>query len=311
MYKIDSAAVQSRPENQEYGKNILVRSRYFRHAQKASGAVGEGATISTSSISEKGRVESVELGSQLERPALDGYKIAWSGNPRTLETGKAVAEGYLGDEKRKEFNANEKKLLGNYTEDYAKWTEIYIAKWEKNKTDLMNSRGIDPLKYKELTPDEQMEIAEAAEEPVISEWLENSDGELAQAFSPEQTAAQVAVQVRRDIRMPEKLKSGSEIDLFRITHKTITEPLLMKILVLENGQKPDKLSDIGGSLSLNDGFEFESSTDEKGKPKVKFIMYRTDRLGEQPVYNKHEYAVDLAELNRLADLGINLDKPKA
>lgn len=297
----------------EKGLNVRVRSFYFRHAEKASAAIVNtgGTGMSRAAISEKGREESVELGKELPKPAEHGYKIAWSKNPRTIETTEAMAEGYLGGEERRKFKTRKRTAL---SEDYIPKPLYgpYVAKWEANKKKMMEDMGIKPEDFKNLSSTKQAEIAEKSEEPVVEEWIDNPESELTKIYPPETAAAHSAVLVRRDVNTPERLKSGSAIDFFRGTHKTVTEPLLMRILVDEKGGKPEKLSDIGGALGLNDGWELNSFTDENGEKRVKIIMYRANKTGENHLflYNKNEYGVDLEELNRLAVLGVKLEKER-
>ena len=293
------------------GLDVRVRSFYFRHAEKANAAIVNtgGTGMSRAAISEKGREESVGLGKELPEPVEHGYKIAWSKNPRTLETIEAMAEGYLKGEERRKFTTRKRTAL---SEDYIPKPLYgpYVAKWEVNKKKMMEERGIKPEDFKNLSPTEQAEIAEKSEEPVVTEWIDNPESELAKIYPPETAAAHSAVLVRRDANTPERLKSSSAIDFFRGTHKTVTEPLLMRILLDEKGKTPEKLSDIGGALGLNDGWELDSFTDENGEKKLKIIMYRADKTGEKPVYHKKEFGVDSDELNRLADLGVKLEKEK-
>lgn len=285
----------------ENGRNVRVRSFYFRHAEKASGAVGSAGAISTSSISERGREESVILGEQLPEPARDGYKIARSKSPRALETADALAKGY--SDEGTDYKTRTKVELWPDDSD-PKFVGPYLEKWEALKREIMAEKGIAPEDFGKLPPREQALIAEAAEEPVISEWLNNPESEMAKAYPPEEAAARLAVLVNRDVKMPERLKPDSEIDLFRITHKTGTEPLLMRIIKLEDGSKPKTLDQIGGSLGLNDGWELDVATDDGGNKNAKLTLYRVDRSGEDPKFVTKEFTIDLEELSRLAEKGI-------
>lgn len=289
----------------DYGKNVEVRSIYLRHTQKASGAVGAGSQISQSVISEQGGTDSIALGSDIPNPAKDGYKIGWSNSERTLQTANKLIEGYLRDDERKRFNPGIKEqLFDNWKSK--EFNQLYIGKWEENKKKIMLDRGYDPENYSKLSIDEQTEIAETAEEPVIEEWIDNKNSKLAELCSTEEAAAQLAVLVSRDIKMPTKLKSGSQVDLFRLTHKTITESLLMRIITLPDGRKPQKLKEIGGSLGLNEGYEIDTKIDETGKKTSKLTMYRVNKSGEHLDYVKTEYGLDMDELKRLAEIGKGL-----
>lgn len=298
---------QERKYEKSFGLDVKIKAFYFRHAEKASGKVGDSSGVSKSFISEKGQQDSEILGALLPEPAEHGHKMAWSSLERTSETGDAMLRGYSPDNRAKEFKKRVKiELLGkSVTKEFL---DLYISKCIKNDNEILKAKGLDPDDYPKLTPEEQAEISEKGEENVIEGWINNEDSELVKMLTPEQAAADLAVIVRRDINMPKKLKLGSRIDLFRMTHKTITEPLLMKIIILPDGGKPDKLKDIGGSMGLNEGWEINSFINENGEKEVKLFLYRVDKSEDFPKYNKEEYKIDLDELNRLADLGIKTDE---
>lgn len=296
---------------ERFGRNVTVHALYFRHAEKASGLVGSGSQISASLISPRGKVQSESLGAHLGNllvPGADGVKIRSSLQPRTRETANAVVGAYQVPTKIDKFHPRVKWELSADTQPKS-YSKAYIEKWEANKNKLMTERGIDPKDFSKLTPKEQAEIAEPAEEPVAEEWLDNPESEMAQLFPLEVAAAQIAVLVRRDMQTAGRLNSGSSVDLFNSTHRTMTEPLLMRIIQLPEGKKPEKLADIGGLLGLNDGFELRTETDQKGTPTVKLFMYRVkNRESDKPEYDQTEYGIDVTELNRLADLGLELKR---
>jgi hypothetical protein len=308
-----------RPESSEtFGRNVHLRSRYFRHAEKASGNVGAGQTFSSANISPRGAEESKILGRQLGEPLTKGIKLYGSSQDRTIETGEATASGLReGSEPVPELSSRRRQeLLFSEPEEYA---GPYLERWETNKRAIMIDRGIIgesadaktmKIAYDALDTTTQADIAESAEEPVISEWLDDPNSELAQAYLPEHAATEVAILVHRDLKAANRLPNDSAYDMMKVTHKTVTEALLKRIIQLEGGKKPERLADIGGSLGLNDGFEFDIQTDEHGERVVTFTMYRVDRSGEEPKYVTEKYDVDLRELERLAELGVKLRKEK-
>ena len=291
------------------GRDVLVRNFYFRHAEKASAVIGDVKTgeISKSAISSNGKRESLMLGNQMPELA-EQIEVGWSGIDRSLETIEAKIEGDQKDS-RNIFAKEHPELAGLAPEE---WAKLYIIKWEENKREILNKRKISEKKYPILPPGEQAEISEIAEEPVISEWINDQNSDLAKLNPPENVAANIAVLIREDIEKTEELESGSKLDQLRGTHKTIMEPLLMRVLKLENGQKPKTLEEIGGSLGLNDGFEIDSFINQTGQKNLKFIMYRAVRSepGEGITFIKKEFNIDLDELNRLADFGIELRNKK-
>ncbi|MBI5530796.1 MAG: hypothetical protein HY918_04880 [Candidatus Doudnabacteria bacterium] len=143
--------------------------------------------------------------------------------------------------------------------------------------------------FAKLTSDQQEEIAEAAEEPVIREWIDNPDSTLAKKFPPKIQAAKFAnLFNQRHERIAQKLNPNSEIDLFNTTHKTATEPFLASgVLIREkDNQRITKLSDIEGSLKILDQWESITKTDEQGNPitviKIRGENYKID----QEIYNQ-------------------------
>lgn len=298
---------------EKVGRNVSVHALYFRHAEKASGIVGTGSQVSASLISPRGKIQSENLGADLTKlsvPGADGIKIRSSLQPRTRESADAMVAGYRGESETLQFPPRVKWELSPDTQpkDYF---ALYVKKWDVLKNEEMKRRGIDPKDFSKLTPKEQAEIAEPSEEPVAAEWLQDPKSDMACLFPPEVAAAQIAVLVRRDMETTGRLKSGSAIDLFNNTHRTMTEPLLMRIMRMPDGTKPGKLADIGGLLGLNDGFEMRTRTDQNGIPTTKLFMYRVeDSESDQPEYERKEYGIDIDELNRLADMGINLQRER-
>lgn len=298
-------------EQPPFGCDVLVNAYYFRHAEKASGAVGSGDKISSSLISERGKRQSRSLGIDLKKvspPGEQGIKIGSSNQPRTLETAQEIGSTHSGAGMQRFFPREKQELRDNAPKAF---TEAYIRKWEERKREIMARESIDPSQFPHLSAQEQARIAEPAEEPLFEEWLDNPESDLAHLYPPEQAAISLAPLVHRDIEMPQRLHSGTSVDLLRVTHRTVTEPLLMRIAILANGQKPQKLADIGGPLGLNDGWNFRTSTDHEGIPHTSIFMYRVhDREKDDPEYEITEFGIDLAELKRLAQIKINQKREK-
>ena len=163
-------------------------------------------------------------------------------------------------------------------------------------------------KFNGLSADEQAKIAEDSEIPVMEEWINNTESELAKLYPLEEWAAKFAVLVDRNRKSVGRLYSGSSIDRLNTTHKTVMEPLLMKILVLPDGSKPKTLADIGGQIGLNDGWALRTKTDANGEPASRLFMYRVkDFHTDNPRYEQSEYKVDIKELERLADIGVKVE----
>lgn len=298
-------------ENKEglTGRNNTAHDFYMRHAEKASGQVfGADGRISQSKISPQGRIQSWLLGRDIPPPVPGTLlKMNWSEIERTQETNEQMLEGQL-------------ENLGGYVSRYrdrtkgnfqggetcpAEFGELYISKWEMNKSKLLNKLYGENIKLEDLSASEQAHIAENAEAPVVREWLDDSNSELARLYPADEAAAQFALLVRRNINMVDRVKSGSNLERFNGIHRAASEPLFMKIIILPNGRKPEKLEDIGGPLGLNEGWEVITKTDEKAEKRVEIVMYRVIS-GDNPHYQKVSFEVDMSELNRLADMGVEI-----
>lgn len=315
--KINQTKVKE-PGTPKFGRGVSARNIYTRHAQKASGAIGSGSQISSALISERGLVQSEALGEDLREKGGKqgkGLKMGTSNQKRTGETGRAVEKGFGSDPEAYKPRVAFELGFSHVPEDFNK---LFIEKWDANKRDLMIERGLIladadaaavKAAFNALSPSGQADIAETAESPVMEEWLNESEGELAKMYSLEDAAAHLAPLVQRDRKSVSRFFSGSEVNRLRVTHKTVMEPLLMKILVLPNGEKPKTLSDIGGQMGLNDGWELRNGIDAEGKEVVRVFMNRVeDRSEDEPEYVQTEYGIDLEELERLAKLGVEIRK---
>lgn len=299
---------------QPRGLDVHINSYFFRHAEKNSGIIGtakEGGSLS--SISSQGEKDSRELGTTLDQPAKDGFKIKWSGNPRSLETGEALIEGYFNNLNKHEFRTKfaTRKRTELYGEPMPRdFLALYMVEFEESLRKILKRENLTMEEYKILDSGKQAELAEEAEEPVMREWINNENGQLQKSHSLEQAAAPIALMVNRDLKMSQELNSGSQVDNFNMIHKISTEPFLMKVIVLESGQKPEKLEDIGGSLGLNDGWKADIATDGKGERTAKIVLYRVNRSQPNLSFETQEYSLDIAELERLAMLEMERRKYK-
>ncbi len=272
------------PETERFGTSVTIRNYWQRHAQKMSGEVfNAGQTgISTSAISPSGAEKAETLGETFEA-GQHGAKGYVSDSKRTEETLDAMLTGYQKSNPnapvREKFRVKNELVAWGPPE----FLKLYNEKWSANKTKLLAERGLQKEDFFKLTPDEQQEIAETAEEPVIREWLDNPESELAKSHPPSVAAAKFAALFnRRHERMAGKLYSGSEIDIFHGTHKTVTEPFLTSGVLIRksDGKRITKLEELGGSLGILDNWESEVVTDQKGIPatnvKIRGKEYKLD-----------------------------------
>lgn len=279
------------PEGEKrFGNNVTIINHWDRHAQKQSGEVfaAGGKAISRSAISEKGQREAREHGRHITAQT-HGAKGYVSTSERTGQTLEKMLEGYQEANPdapvRKSLRVKE-ELSSDQPEDFLK---LYDEKFGAEKKKLLDHRGLSKEDFKQLTPDEQEKIAEQAEEPVLREWLDDADGELSRLYPPRDAAAHFAKIFSRHTDVAQRLYNGSEVDLFHVTHKTITEPFLVSgaLLRTSDGKRINSLEDLGGSFETLGGWESEVRTNPEGKLRVSVRI-----RGE-------EYQVDPAVLGEL------------
>jgi len=272
----------------KYGANVVIRNFWGRHAQKRSGEVVVDGEISKSLISDKGAEDSVDFGKGIEA-SVDGAKIYTSTSQRAIETAESIVEGY--QQSNPDVPIRKLEMRDQLTLDFPKeFMELYEARFIASRTELMQQMNLDPSKFKELSPDQQEEIAEKAEEPLLTEWL-SGKGEFSRLMNPE-TSARIFAQLfdRHNDRMASKLYSGSQIDLFHVSHRGIMEPFLTSGVLVRtrDGKTMRTLDELGGPMAILEGWESKTETDDKGTSKISVLL-----RGE-------EYIVDRAALKNLA-----------
>lgn len=283
-------------ENKElpkYGANIELRNLWVRHSQKSSGEVfsQEGDGISNSSISQGGHDRARVYGENLgnKKKVVKSYI---SKVDRTAETGHDIIDGYVEKNNMETVALNERYCSElNSAPGNPEWLALFNEKFTKNKNQLLSAKGLSPEQFSSLSPDEQELIAETAEEPVMREWLDDPDSDLANAYDKNEAAALFAPLFDdHTFRIVDKLKSESKLDLLHNTHKTATEAFLTSgVLKDKSGKKVNTLAELGGSLQILGNWESIVKTNES---KEKEVVVRLK--GE-------EFSVDTYKLQELLD----------
>jgi hypothetical protein len=286
-------------EKMKYGADVVLRNIWLRHSQKASGAVlaqGNGQ-ISQSGLSELGHDRARDFGTELpdKKHVIKSYV---SSVGRTSETGIDVIEGYEADaEEEVEILYERYRKELNAAPGSKEWLDLYGRMFDDNKNKYMEELGLDPASFATLSPDLQEKIAETAEEPVMLEWLDNPDSELARLYPKELAAARFAPLFKKHTEIATRLHSGSEVDLLHNTHKTATEAFVVSGVLLdaETKEPVTSLAELGGSLEILGNWE---------------SLVTTDAAGESHVIVKlrgKEYLVDDNRLQELVDLNKKLE----
>lgn len=288
-------------EKKKFGADVKIRNFWIRHAQKMSGEIvnAEKTSLSYSTISPKGEKESKAYGEKITA-GKHGAKGYVSESMRTTQTLEKVLDGYQSanpDIPIRKLRIRE-ELTSEFPNDFL---HLYDEKFGKEKERILKEAHLSKEVFAKLSSDEQEKIAEKAEEPVAREWIDNPKSNLSKLYSPREAAARFSVLfAKRHDGLARKLYSGSDIDLFHVTHKTITEPFLASgVLVRKsNDERVNTIEQLGGTLGTLGDWESEVRTDEKGESNI-IIRIR----GE-------EFKVDNDVLNILVKEGLNYKKDK-
>ncbi|MDP2684864.1 MAG: histidine phosphatase family protein [bacterium] len=268
-------------EKKHFGENVIIHALFIRHGEKVM-----SDDIETP-LTSKGEKISREKGRQMsKRDAVKGYT---SDTERTIATADAMVEesptvkkmnlkkishlSYVYDKEgsfAKEFSRQRKEILGD---DF----QSLSAEEQEEKIRQMSLQMTDYyLSFGDKRPDDE-------------------------SYSPVETAATMARVVDKYMRMADKLKSGSKVDLVNTTHDFNIAAFLKEVIIREVDSQQvtgfDSIDDIGGLIEYNDGFEALIKIDGNGQKSLK-ILFRGQK-----------YDIDedrLAELVKIAkDLGIN------
>jgi hypothetical protein len=110
----------------------------------------------------------------------------------------------------------------------------------------------------------------------------------------------VARRVDLYMRMPEKLHSGTDIDLINVSHDLSLSAFLKEVLTRNVEGKQIKgfntIDEIGGPIEFNEGFEILIQTDNQGEKSVK-MSFRNQKC-----------QIDVKRLNELVEIARNLEK---
>lgn len=286
-------------EPKRFGADVIVRNFWIRHAQKMSGEIidAEKTSLSLSAISESGEDASEHYGAAITARE-HGAKGYVSASQRTEQTLEKILDGYQTANPDKPIRSMQ--VREELTSDIPReFLSLYDQKFNEQKKRILEAMGLSENNFDTLPPDEQERIAETAEEPIVREWLDNSESELSKLYPPAQAAARFArLFNRRHERLASKLYSESEIDLFHVTHKTITEPFLTSgVLVRKSdGERITKLEQLGGSLATLGDWQSEVITDNARESQVTIKI-----RGE-------EYDIDRSVLENLLQSQIEREK---
>lgn len=208
-------------------------------------------------LAEAGKKEAEKFGKSLEtKAAIKGYT---SPVKRVIETVEKIIEAA----------PHEKKL----------------------KTRIRSAIGLWPLSKKFA---EEWKKREAISDDNAAEWYLSFGDKRPdpETWSPHETAEAVSYLLSHYIKIPERLRSDSDIDLINGTHTVVPLTLLKEALIREEkGGKVigfENISEIGGALKSTEAIEFLITTDKEGKKNVKLN------------FRDHTYDIYLDKVEELA-----------
>ena len=298
-----------KPE-EKIGRNTGVKFSFLRHSQKSSGRVFsvDASGMSAANISEAGKSRAFDFGKE-NLSGRDINKSYVTTSDRTKQTLESAFEG-AGIEpqilkQKGEFKAffALPALIGSI--DFNKKYDA-ISEPIRRQYILENFGNIN---FDDLTPDQQEEVAEYAEEPALDWYLSFGDQRPDKDTpSPRESAAAVAFKVNRLVNLPDYMESGARVDLVSAGHKTSTEAFLKYVIEreTENGKIVgcDYLAEIGGSLKILDSWDLKVDNDVEGKKLVKLTLRRENGV-------QQEFGVSLESVRHLAQEYIQVNDLKA
>lgn len=284
-------------ERKPISYNTELSFTFVRHSQKKSGEVYVGDAISTSSISEGGITRARSWGKeQLSgRGVKKGYATC---SDRTRETLAAAFES-AGINSKILQNSEAVNAFFSFpgSSESASITEEYDRRFKEERLRIMKERYPDH-DFGALSPDQQEEIAEIAEEPVVDWYLNYCEVRRDDKTSTtREHAAAIAFKINRLINLTDFMPSGTSVDLVSCGHKTSTEAFLKYTIIHDQVSKSkigfDSLKEIGGSLKILDSWDLNVKNDGDGNKTVSLTIRRENGDIQQ-------YGLDINSIKQLA-----------
>lgn len=267
-------------ENHELGENVTIHALFTRHGEKRF----DMEDFNTE-LTDEGRSASWIQGKT--RPQVDLVKAYSSPTHRTIETAQLIAEASPTDKKL------EQRIRHNLSMYFDHEGEL-VQKCRALKKKIFGD-NIDSLD--EVDKEKKLE-----EYNIDSTNLFLSYGDRNPdpgTCSPQEAAAGIARVLDIYMRMVDRLKSGSEVDLINGTHDWNIAAFLKEVIIRDvDGHEVrgfDKIEDIGGPIDFNEGFEARISTDGSEQKSVTLF------------FRGQEYNIDQARFAELVQIAKDLE----
>lgn len=241
--------IEGKYDKEKLGRNVRITAIFLRHGEKEF--INDKANTG---LTEEGRQMSSDFGSGLEEK--DAIKSYASDTDRTIDTATLVVNAAptghklalkIKDELKVPFDekgpfmsslfAMKKEILGPEFNNLApKDQQQRLNEFYTRQHDLY-------LNYGDKRPDES-------------------------TLSPIEVASRLAERLDIYIRMADRLKSGSKVDLINATHDWAIASFLKEVILRRDGEVVvrgfQSIEDIGGPIRYTEHFDVDISTDADG-----------------------------------------------
>lgn len=272
------------PENareKPRGHNTEVRFMFVRHSQKSSGEVVNRAVtgMSVSDLSEGGKERARKLGERIltGRQPRKGYATSFD---RTRETLEEALKGAGID--LKILQEGKPNYQSYFALPEARRSPAFLKKYKAAMDvpkDAYMAEHYPGRRFEELSPDEQEEVMEYANEFAVEMYLQYGNQRPdSQTQSPRELAVEVAYKINRLITLPDHMPDGNSVDLVSAGHKTSTEAFLMYVILRQVDGRTvigfQGLAEIGGSLKILDSWDLLVRNDATGEKTISITLNR-------------------------------------
>jgi hypothetical protein len=246
-------------KEKEKGRNVTIHAVFVRHGEK-----DPSPNTAETSLTLEGQLDSLAFGEKREQQKM--IKSFSSRTDRTEDTGEGIVSG--SPTENKGIMRNRRELEFVYDPD-----GLFYKEAMQIKAEIMGSKE----EFEKLPHEEQRNKWKEIENKQADYYLSFGDKRPDPGtYSPVETAAKIASLIDHYRKMPDKINSGSELDLINATHDFNLVSFLSQVMVLEKdgGKKTgfNSVEEIGGATEFTEAFEIIINRDGEGKESIKFLF---------------------------------------
>jgi len=284
MSKEFSNNIESPASPERFGRNVNINAIFLRHGEKV---IDLG--MSHTGLTEAGLRMSSDFGARLEEK--DAIKPYSSDTARTIDTVMAAVNA----------SPTEKKLSLRITDELR---SDYDEKGPFLSSAFVMKKEILGQDFKELPAEEQKRRLRAYYAKLQDRYLSYRDQRPdASTQSPLELAANLAKRVDIYIRMADRLKSGSRVDLLNATHDWDVLSFMNEMMLRQiDGREVrgfQSVEEIGGPIGYTENFNVDIATDGEGRKTVGLE------------FRGQKYPFDQKRLQELVETAERLDAERA